>query len=194
MDIKNSIKMTSFSHHSLILVTGATRSGKSEWAEKLATQTNLPVIYVATATIDPDDQQWQDRIQKHRQRRPSTWQTLEISHNLAQKIIELNNNYCLLIDSLGTYVANCLGENEQIWQQNQTQLLDSLKQCVNPIILVGEETGWGVIPPYESGRIFRDRLSHLIRLIGAIADPVYLVTGGHALNLKLLGEPLSVDN
>lgn len=173
--------------HALILVTGAARSGKSEWAEKLTDQMGLPVIYLATAIIDPQDPLWQDRIKIHRQRRPENWLTLEVSHNLAQTILDLETNHCVLIDSLGTYVANCLEQNDDLWQETQDQLLYSLQQSVNPIILVGEETGWGVIPAYKSGRIFRDRLGRLIRLIGAIADPVYLVTGGHALNLKLLG-------
>jgi adenosylcobinamide kinase / adenosylcobinamide-phosphate guanylyltransferase len=55
---------------------------------------------------------------------------------------------------------------------------------------VAEETGWGVVPAYPLGRQFRDRLGTLIRLVGAIADQVYLITGGYALNLTLLGTPI----
>jgi len=40
------------------------------------------------------------------------------------------------------------------------------------------------------GRLFRDRLGTLTRQLGAIAHPVYLVTGGHVLNLSSLGTPL----
>ena len=58
------------------------------------------------------------------------------------------------------------------------------------VILVGEETGWGVVPAYPAGRLFRDRLGTLVRQIGAIADNVYLVTGGYALELSVLGTPL----
>ena len=53
------------------------------------------------------------------------------------------------------------------------------------------ETGWGVVPAYESGRLFRDRLSKLVRQIGSRSDLVYLVTGGYALNLTFLGQKLS---
>jgi adenosylcobinamide kinase/adenosylcobinamide-phosphate guanylyltransferase len=56
---------------------------------------------------------------------------------------------------------------------------------------VGEETGWGVVPAYPLGRTFRDRLGGLIRRLGSVADTVYLVTGGHALNLSQLGVPFS---
>jgi adenosylcobinamide kinase / adenosylcobinamide-phosphate guanylyltransferase len=180
--------------HSVILVTGAARSGKSEWAETLAHQTGLPVIYLATANLNPDDLQWQQRIKIHRQRRPSSWSTLEVAENLAHTISTIEPNHCLLIDSLGTWVANCLEQNDQLWQESQEQLLQSLKHSPHTIILVAEETGWGVIPAYESGRIFRDRLGALIRWVSTICDPVYLVTGGHALNLKVLGTPLKVKS
>jgi adenosylcobinamide kinase / adenosylcobinamide-phosphate guanylyltransferase len=66
----------------LILVTGAARCGKSEWAEKVASQMECPVIYIATAQADPSDQEWQLRIEKHQKRRPSTWKTLVIPQEL----------------------------------------------------------------------------------------------------------------
>jgi adenosylcobinamide kinase/adenosylcobinamide-phosphate guanylyltransferase len=50
--------------------------------------------------------------------------------------------------------------------------------------------GWGLVPEYKSGRIFCDRLGGLSRKIGAIADDVYLVTGGYAVNLTQIGEKL----
>ncbi|MEB3338441.1 MAG: bifunctional adenosylcobinamide kinase/adenosylcobinamide-phosphate guanylyltransferase, partial [Leptolyngbyaceae bacterium] len=55
----------------LILVTGPARSGKSEWAERLAIASHQSVIYVATASVDPTDLEWQARIEQHRLRRPT---------------------------------------------------------------------------------------------------------------------------
>ena len=184
--------MIDFNLNSLILVTGAARSGKSEWAENLAYKTNLPVIYIATAQIYPDDHKWQERIEKHRQRRPKNWQTLEIPYKLGGSILEVEKNHCILIDSLGTWVANYLEENDIIWQETQENLLNSLKKSSNHIILVAEETGWGVIPSFASGRLFRDRLGYLIRSIGAIANIMYLVIGGYAIDIKDIG--ISVNN
>ena len=60
----------------LILVTGPAKCGKSEWAENLAFESGKPVIYVATARVDPSDSEWQGRIEQHRDRRPSDWVTL----------------------------------------------------------------------------------------------------------------------
>jgi adenosylcobinamide kinase / adenosylcobinamide-phosphate guanylyltransferase len=172
-----------------ILVTGPARSGKSEFAERLAQQSLQPITYVATAQRDPQDEEWQQRIERHRGRRPPTWQTLEVPIALPGCIDR--HNGCLLVDSLGTWVANLLDRDEEMWKQIQNELLVSLHRTTAEVILVAEETGWGVVPAYPLGRTFRDRLGTLTRKVGAIANPVYLVTGGYALNLSELGSPLA---
>lgn len=176
----------------LILVTGPARSGKSEWAETLAVESQKSIIYIATARVDPKDREWQDRIEKHQKRRPRDWKIEEIPVELSEALASRSHpDSCLLIDSLGTWVANLLETNEAEWQKQQQVLLESLSQANGDVILVGEETGWGVVPAFPAGRLFRDRLGSLVRLVGAIANPVYLVAGGHVLNLSALGSPLT---
>ncbi len=177
----------------IILVTGATRSGKSEWAEILAQKTAKSVIYIATATENLQDSEWQARILRHQQRRPKTWETRSISRELIPAIEGALASQCLLIDSLGTWVANLLDCPDATWQITTRNLLSSLQATAADTILVGEETGWGIVPAYESGRIFRDRLGNLLRNIGSIADTVYLVTGGRVLDLSRLGIPLPTN-
>lgn len=178
----------------LILVTGPSRSGKSEWAEQLAEdiaqQKTLSVIYVATSQEDPNDAEWQARLEKHRDRRPVYWQTLTVPTELNLAIAQNHSQTCLLVDSLGTWVANLLSQDENQWQLTQQELLTTLQKSSRNTIFVAEETGWGVVPAYPMGRQFRDRLGHLTRQIGAIADKVYLVTGGYVLDLTELGKPL----
>lgn len=174
-------------HQQLILVTGPSRSGKSEWAEMQATQSALQVVYVATAASYADDQEWQARILIHQQRRPPEWQTLHIPVELAQAIQAQPASVCLLIDSLGTWLANIVEQDALIWADTLQQLLETLVHAKCQIVVVGEETGWGVVPAYPLGRVFRDRMGELLRRVGAIADHVYLVSAGYALNLKALG-------
>jgi adenosylcobinamide kinase / adenosylcobinamide-phosphate guanylyltransferase len=174
----------------ITLVTGAARSGKSEWAERLAIKSGLQIVYVATAKIDPADVEWQIRIGQHRQRRPLDWQMIEGATNLTEIIHTARSGQCLLIDSLGTWVANFLEDPEDTWLTEQTKLLSVLQSSAAMVICVAEETGWGVVPAYALGRLFRDRLGTLTRKIGSIADPVYLVTAGRVLNLAQLGEAL----
>ena len=175
----------------ITLVTGATRSGKSEWAEHLALRSQKSIIYIATATRYPDDAEWEARLQKHCDRRPENWQTLEVPIDLAKSILEIKNDSTyILVDSLGTWLANLLEENEESWVQIEKELLQAIQACEVDITFVSEEVGWGIVPVYELGRIFRDRLGGLSRKIGAIADVVYLVTGGYAVNLTQIGERL----
>ncbi len=178
----------------LILVTGPARSGKSEWAEYWAEQSQKSVVYVATSTLSVDDAEWQQRIEQHRNRRPAHWLTKEVPENLAKAIQTANQNDCLLVDSLGTWLANQLDQDDASWQITIEELIAVLNPPACDVILVAEETGWGVVPAYPLGRTFRDRLGYLVRRIGAIATQVYLVTGGYALDLKHLGNPLPKKN
>ncbi|MEM7066846.1 MAG: bifunctional adenosylcobinamide kinase/adenosylcobinamide-phosphate guanylyltransferase [Cyanobacteria bacterium P01_B01_bin.77] len=174
----------------LILVTGPARSGKSEWAEHWAHQTQKNVVYIATSAVPSQDIEWQQRIAQHRQRRPASWQTKEVPVNLALAIQSADINSCLLVDSLGTWLANQLEQDDTLWQACLNELMAALECSPCDVILVAEETGWGVVPAYPLGRTFRDRLGYLVRRIGAIATQVYLITGGYALDLKHLGTPL----
>ncbi len=175
----------------LILVTGPARSGKSEWAESLATNSRKKVIYIATSQTNASDLEWQTRIEQHKNRRPPDWITLEIPVKLSETLAAYSDaDSCILVDSLGTWLANILEQDEQAWNETLEALIESLFKASGDVILVGEETGWGVVPSFPMGRLFRDRLGNLIRRVGVISESVYLVTGGHVLHLSALGVPL----
>ncbi len=174
----------------LILVNGAVRSGKSVWAEHLAQQSGLPVTYVATALPDPTDAEWTARLQAHRDRRPAHWQTQEVPRQLVEALAVGGAPRCFLVDALGTWVANRLDWDGDAWREEVGRLVAVARTSPHALIMVAEETGWGVVPPYASGRAFRDRLGNLSRELGRVADRVYLVVAGHVLDLRLLGTPL----
>ncbi|MCC5636834.1 bifunctional adenosylcobinamide kinase/adenosylcobinamide-phosphate guanylyltransferase [Nostoc sp. CHAB 5844] len=174
----------------VILITGPARSGKSEWAEYLAKQSGKKVFYVATATENPADTEWQKRIQQHQQRRPQDWITLAVPIELSATLADAKPHSCLLVDSLGTWVTNLLDQDEVSWQNTVTEFLDTVQLVAADMLFVAEEVGWGVVPAYPIGRQFRDRLGSLVRQLGTICEVVYLVTGGHVLNLSVLGTQL----
>jgi len=185
-----------------ILVTGPARSGKSEFAERLVLQTQplnpqqnqADVIYIATAYQNRDDREWHTRLVKHRDRRPSAWRTIESPRDLVGSIRACNQQAApptILIDSLGTWVANWLDDDIAAWSHECDDLITEIKTYQGSIICVAEETGWGVVPAYPSGRLFRDRLGDLTRNTAAIVDRVYLVVAGYALDLKHVG--LAID-
>ena len=177
------------------LITGPARSGKSEWAEQLAQtvahRNEQTVIYIATAQTNPNDTEWAARSEKHRQRRPEHWQCQEVPFELAEAIANTLPTHCLLVDSLGTWLANLIEQDDDEWDRAERHLLTALSAARSDVILVAEETGWGVVPAYKLGRRFRDRLGSLSRKVGVIATDVYLVTGGYALNISTLGQACS---
>ncbi len=175
-----------------ILVTGPARSGKSEWAERLAAESGRAVVYVATAREDPSDAEWCARIALHRRRRPAGWRTLAVPILLEDAIEEHDSgDKCLLIDSLGTWIANLIELEDADWQVRADRLVGLLAQVSAMSILVAEETGWGIVPAYPVGRRFRDRLGALVRHLGPGCAAVYLVTGGFAIDLRRIGIPLT---
>lgn len=174
----------------VILVTGPARSGKSEWAEILAMQSGKAVVYIATATQNSADAEWNQRIAQHQKRRLEDWVTLEVPIELSATLADAQPNICLLVDSLGTWVANLLSQEDAIWENTVGELLETVDLVAADMIFVAEETGWGVVPAYPVGRNFRDRLGSLIRQLAHLCEAVYLVTGGHVINLSVLGSPL----
>ncbi len=59
----------------LVFVTGAARSGKSYFAEKMAAAAEGKVTYIATCV--PADDEMLDRVARHQARRPASWETIE---------------------------------------------------------------------------------------------------------------------
>lgn len=173
----------------LILITGPSRGGKSQWAEHLLSHKES-VTYIATAASNPDDISWQQRIKLHRERRPDHWHLIESGAELIEAIESTLNSEVILIDSLGGFVAHHLDRQHIDWGKIENALLQLLicRQATTAIVI--EETGWGVVPTTEIGGLFRDRLGSLAQKLEKIANNSWLVIQGRALNLHELGLPV----
>ena len=65
-----------------------------------------------------------------------------------------------------------------------TDLLDTLSVLPGRIVLVSNEVGCGLVPPYLMGRRFRDLQGRMNQLTAARADRVALIAAGLPLWLK----------
>ena len=176
------------------LVLGPARSGKSRWAEHLADLSGLPVTYVATGPRpSPHDSAWMDRVQAHLIRRPPHWTTLEVDSALAEELRYLKPPGLALVDSLGSWVAAGLDLDMPAWQERTAGLAQSLGCCAVPVLLVSEQTGWGVVPPTAIGGLFRDRLGSLEQQLAPLCSVMWLVIAGRALNLTSMGLAVPAD-
>lgn len=170
----------------LILVSGPSRSGKSRWAEHLLGHHNA-VTYVATSDPRPEDPAWQERLRQHRLRRPEAWQLLECGPALASGLETIAADRALLIDSLGGFVAWHLEQADTQWHASVADLLSALKIRKQPVVLVIEETGWGLVPPTAIGGLFRDRLGALAQRLEGLSSRSWLVVQGRAIDLHQVG-------
>ena len=174
----------------LTLVSGPARSGKSRWAEHLALTSARAVVYLATGPLLPDDPSWQERLERHRRLRPPHWRSLEVGGDLAPVLKELHPEQLALVDSLGTWVAAHLEREDEVWQQTCEDLCRGIERCRASLVLVCEETGWGVVPPTAVGVLFRDRLGVLQQRLLRQSDATWLVVQGRAIDLMAISVPV----
>lgn len=168
------------------LILGGARSGKSRLAESLAAESQLKVIYVATATAG--DEEMAARIARHRSQRPEHWELIEEPRHLAEVIRKHSQaDHCLLIDCLTLWLSNCLFGPESTlssWQQEKDDLLAALSEAQGRIILVSNEVGQGIVPMGEVSRRFVDESGWLHQAIARQAGRVVFVTAGIPQVLK----------
>jgi len=174
----------------LELITGPARSGKSRWAELRAGRSGRQVHYLATGPQLPDDPAWQERLRRHRQRRPPHWCLQEVGLHLSPALAALSSADVALVDSLGTWVSAGLGLECDVWLAQTNRLLHTLEHCRAEVLLVSEQVGWGVVPATAIGGLFRDRLGNLEDQLSARCGHLWLVVAGRALDLLPLSEPV----
>ncbi len=173
------------------LVTGPASSGKSLWAETLAQRSKRPVLYLATGPELPDDEAWQERLRRHRERRPNHWHCQEVGLQLTPALLAAPPETCVLVDSLGTWVAAALDLDATSWAQLCAAMADAVRKAPAPLVLVGEEAAWGVVPATAAGGVFRQRLGNLLQQLMPLCDDAWLVLHGRALNLMQISDPIN---
>lgn len=182
-----------------ILITGGARSGKSSYAEKLARELEGDVLYIATSI--PFDEEMKNRVKKHRESRPSEWNTYEGYRGLGQVISEKGGQYKgILLDCVTVMVTNLLLEYPDIDYDNAgyedfemvekaineeiEELLKGISQTDATVIMVTNELGSGIVPENLLGRVFRDIAGRVNQHIAEHCDEVFLTVCGLPLKLK----------
>jgi adenosylcobinamide kinase / adenosylcobinamide-phosphate guanylyltransferase len=172
----------------ITFILGGARSGKSTYAEKLATESGLPVTYIATAQIYDDE--FKQRVQHHQARRPKNWQLVEAPHYLSPAMKANNHAGCsLIVDCLTLWLAQCIcpecAPPEGVdWARERAAFLEILPKLQGNIILVSNEVGMGIVPLGEINRQFQDEQGRLNQAVASIADEVVFVAAGLPLKLK----------
>jgi adenosylcobinamide kinase / adenosylcobinamide-phosphate guanylyltransferase len=178
----------------ITLILGGARSGKSSLAERLAAKRGERVIYVATA--QSLDEEMSARIQAHKQKRLPHWQTLEIPTGVGQALMSQTSRAdVILLDCITLMVSNLIMEaSPNVDEPDEkasaarveaeiSQLLAAIQNGAADWIIVSNEVGMGLVPPYPLGRIYRDLLGWANQRLASKADEVYLMVAGIPMQL-----------
>jgi len=176
----------------LLLILGGARSGKSDYAQRLAEQCGDKVLYVATATAGDDEMK--TRIAAHRGARPAHWRTLEAPLDVASALeAAICDTEVVLLDCLTLLVSNITiraGDDpsmsvvEQEVLAEMESLLAVWASHDATLIVVSNEVGMGIVPAYPLGRLYRDALGRANQWLAARADEVILLIAGVPVELK----------
>lgn len=176
----------------MVLILGGARSGKSTYAQNLAAQTGGRVLYVATA--EAGDAEMQERIAAHRAERPPDWQTLEAPRQVGQALLPLAAQVdVVLLDCVTLLASNVLisfpesaslAEIQHTMDAEIDALLEAYQRSQTLWVVVSNEVGLGLVPPYALGRTYRDVLGRVNQRLAQVADEVLFLVAGLPMRVK----------
>lgn len=183
----------------LTLILGGARSGKSHYAERLAAEIGgESVLYVATA--QPFDNEMRVRITQHQAERPTGWSTLEAPQAVGAAIAEHfaatqgkpAEASVVLLDCLTVLTSNLLLNFDDpfadIVEETINREIDAIISAMQTTdasyIIVSNEVGLGLVPPYPLGRAYRDLLGRANQRLAKVAERVLFMVAGLPMVVK----------
>ena len=176
----------------LIFVSGGARSGKSSFVENWAIENGKKVLFIATA--ERSDGEMEERIDSHIKNRPSSWETIEAPSNISKS---LDDNYqkfdTIILDCINLLSANAIMKFSEHSNQEESDkaVLFQIEDVINAYnkssatwLIVTNEVGLGLVPPYKLGRLFRDSLGRANQKLAKISDEVIFMVSGIPMYIK----------
>lgn len=170
----------------IILITGGQRSGKSTYAERLALSLSDHPLYMATAHVW--DEEFRERVNRHKERRGPEWDNIE-----EERLLSLHNveGRVVLIDCLTLWATNFFfdaesGKGSDSVQRTLEELQREFDRFTNQeatFIFVTNEIGWGGTSTNAVQRRFTDLLGWLNQYVAERADELIMMVAGRALKL-----------
>jgi adenosylcobinamide kinase/adenosylcobinamide-phosphate guanylyltransferase len=137
----------------------------------------------------------QARIAAHRAERPAHWRTLEVPCRVAAAIAQALAERpadVLVLDCLTLLTSNLLVQEPVPATEAEAAALvlaevDALLACWQTYgghwIVISNEVGMGLVPPYPLGRRFRDVLGRANQRLAAAADETLFLVAGKPIRL-----------
>lgn len=165
----------------IILITGGQRSGKSEYAERLALQLSATPVYMATAHAWDDE--FKARILRHQQRRGPQWTNIEEERALSKHDV---SGRVVVVDCITLWCSNFFTEQVGITDalgQLKAEF-DRLTEQDATFIFVTNEIGSGGVSANLLQRQFTDLQGWMNQYVAQKADEVILMVSGIPVKIK----------
>lgn len=188
----------------LVLVTGGSRSGKSEFAEKYVLHYSPKCAYIATAEIFDDEMA--ERVRLHKERRANgRWVNYEAPYEAEKVFAELPDDVdAVLFDCLTMYMANLfygktaiegdfLARCEAVYKKIDL-MLEAARKSGKIVVFVSNEVGSGIVPDNLMAREYRDLSGWVNQRVANACDQVFLTVCGQAVDVKKLAFRFEDDN
>lgn len=167
---------------SIIYVTGGERSGKSSYAQKRALQLTEKPVYLATAQVKDDD--FAERVTRHKSTRGDQWQLIEEPFSISE--VKLKNKVVVL-DCITLWLANIFfregQDKEKSLNQAKKEWDNFIKQSMQCIV-VSNELGMGVHGELRTTRHFVELQGWMNQYIAESADEAWFMVSGIPMRLK----------
>ena len=168
------------------MITGGERSGKSTYAERLALNLSDNPVYLATA--HPWDDEFRQRIRRHKERRGPQWTNIEEEHQLSRHRLE---GRVVLVDCLTLWATNYFFSGDEQHIPDVDSVLAELKAEFDRLIsqqatfiMVTNEIGMGGVSANAIQRRFTDLMGWFNQYVAAQADEVVLMVSGLPVKIK----------
>ncbi len=166
----------------IILITGGQRSGKSAFAEKMALAMAENPVYMATAHIW--DEEFRQRVLRHRQNRRERWQDIEEERQLGNHPVE---GRVVVIDCVTLWCTNFFSDaNSDAGQafECMKKEFDRFTEQEATFIFVTNEIGLGGVSENKMQRRFTDLQGWTNQYIASKADEVFFMISGISWKIK----------
>lgn len=163
-------------------ITGGERSGKSAYAQQLALSLSDNPVYLATSRVWDDD--FQQRIERHKSDRDSRWQTIEeetrlSAHDFTGKTVVLD---CITL-WLTNWYSDSQYDTDKSLELAKTEWEKLIKQDFT-LIVISNEIGMGGHGATASQRAFTALQGWMNQHIAKTADKAWFMVSGLAMQIK----------
>lgn len=168
------------------LVLGGCKSGKSSYALSLA-ESLAAGNRVYLATCVPLDDEMKDRVARHKEDRDDSWVTVEEAIEIPLMIKRSGEKAgVILLDCITLWLTNLFLTDMGLTAVHKKvdALVDAIRNCPCPVVVVSNEIGWGVVPENGMARKFRDLAGLVNQQLAASMDKVVMTVAGIPMTVK----------